>query len=125
MEALTTNLQAEAKDIVCAIKEIEVTATVQNVRGKAEEHHAKWFDTIEELCSECSIVPSLPRQCGRQIHRANTPADTPSDNYRRTITIPLLDHMLTELKSRFGQHQQTAFLGLSILPSTSIKKHFQ
>ena len=118
IEALTTNLQAEAKDIVCAVKEVTVvTATVQKVRNEVEQFHAKWFDKIKKLCEDSGIVLSLPRRCGRQIHRANTPADTPCEYYRRTITIPLLDHMLTELNSRFGQHQQTALLGLSILPS--------
>ena len=53
-------------------------------------------------------------------HRSNTPADTPSEYYRRTITVPLLDHLISEMKSRFGKHQQTALLGLSIVPSVLV-----
>ena len=34
----------------------------------------------------------------------------PCEYYRRTITIPLLDHMLTELNNRFRQHQQLLYL---------------
>lgn len=72
------------------------------------------------MCSSVGIVPSLPRRCGRQTHRSNTPADTPSEYYCRTITIPFLDHLLVEMTHRFSKHQQTALLGLSIIPSIMI-----
>ena len=121
VQALTTNLQAESRDIVSAVKEIEtVISTIQDVRENIQTHHAKWFLTVESMCSDVGTVPSLPRRCGRQTHRSNTPADTPSEYYCRTISIPLLDHLLSEMKSRFGKHQQTALLGLSIVPSVLV-----
>ena len=75
---------------------------------------------VESMCSNVGTVPSLPRRCGRQTHRSNTPADTLSEYYCRTISIPLLDHLLSEMKSRFGKYQQTALLGLSIVPSVLV-----
>lgn len=104
-----------------AVKEIEtVTATIQDVRENVHKHHDEWFLTMESMCSSVGTVPSLPRRCGRQTHRSNTPADTPGEYYCRTITIPLLDHLLSEMKSQFGKHQQTALLGLSIVPSVMV-----
>lgn len=121
VQALTTNLQSESRDIVSAVREIEtVTATIQDVRDNVQTHHFKWFLTIENMCSTVGTVPSLPRRCGRQIHRSNMPAETPSEYYCRTISIPLLDHLLSEMNSRFGKHQQTALLGLSIAPSVLV-----
>ena len=38
-------------------------------------------------------------------------------HYRRTISIPMVDHLLSELRSRFSDHQRRAMLGLSIVPS--------
>ena len=121
LQALTSNLQAEAKDIVAGVKEINtVTSTLQNARDNIDTHHSKWFRTVEKMCNDVGTEPSLPRRCGRQIHRSNVPADTPSQYYCRSISIPVLDHLLTEMKSRFSAHQRTALQSLSIVPSNMV-----
>ena len=53
-------------------------------------------------------------------HRSNVPADTPSQHYNRSISIPVLDHLLSEMMSRFTSNHQTALLGLSIVPSVIV-----
>lgn len=59
---LTRSLQAEAKDIVQAVSEINaVKATLQDVRNNVDEHHGKWFAKVEELCAHVNTEPSLPR----------------------------------------------------------------
>ena len=121
LQALTSNLQAEAKDIVAAVKEIDcVIATLQDVRDNVSTHHRRWYSSVERMCSDVGTVPSLPRRSGRQIHRSNVPADTPSEYYCRSLSIPLLDHLLSEMRSRFSSHQQTALLGLSLVPSVLV-----
>ena len=39
----------------------------------------------------------MPRVVGTQIYRSNTPAKSVSDYSKRTITVPLLDHLKCEL----------------------------
>ena len=39
----------------------------------------------------------------------STPASNPSEYYRRTITVPILDHLPAELDRRFTSHQKTAY----------------
>ena len=122
MRPLTCSLQTEAKGIIDAVKEIDnLIATLQNVRDNVDTYYSQWFHTIEEMCSGVGIQPSLPRRCNRQINRSNVPADTPSEYYCRCISIPLLDHLLSELSSRFSTHQQTALMGLSIIPEITAK----
>ena len=100
-----------------AVREIDnVTATLQDVRDNIQTHHAQWFVTITEMLSGVGMKPSVPRRCSRQTHRSNVPADTPKEYYCRTISIPVLDHLLSKLRSRFGNHQKTALLGLSLVP---------
>ncbi len=107
VQALTATLQAEAKDIVKAVSEIEnVTAAIQSVRDNIDTYHTQWFLTITDMLSKVGKEPLLPRRCGRQTHRSNTPADTPSEYFCRTISIPVLDHLLSELSSRFGNHKK-------------------
>ena len=95
-------------------------ATLQDVCDNVDTHHASWFLTVEKLCSDCGTVPSLPRRCSKQTHRSNMPADTPSEYYCWTITIPLLDHLLSQMKNRSGKHQKSALLGLAIVPSVLV-----
>ena len=62
----------------------------------------------------------LPRICGRQRHRINLPSDTPSDYYKLSRSIPLLDHMLSELNCRFSSHNQMALKGMCLIPAVLI-----
>lgn len=82
----------------------------------------KLFGTVEKMCADAGVQPSLPRVCGRQQHRSNIPAQTPSEYYRRSISIPVLDHLLSELESRFTTHQVTALQGLYLVPSVLVSK---
>jgi hypothetical protein len=74
------------------------------------------------MCSSIGIEPTLPRLCGRQRHRSNVPAQSPLEYDRRTITVPLLDHVLSELNTRFSKHQQTAHQVIFLVPSVLIAK---
>ena len=49
------------------------------------------------------------------------------NNYRRSVTIPVLDHLSSEIhvESRFSIHQKTALLGLYLIPSIAITKKFE
>ena len=69
-----------------------------------------------------NIEPSLPRLCGRQKHRENVPAQTSSEYYRRIITIPVLDHLISEIDRRFSEHHKTALLGLNWIPAIMVQK---
>ena len=121
LQALTSNLQAEIKDIVAAVGEIKtVTLTLQDVRDNIDNYHSRWFSVVEKMCGDVGTEPSVPRRCSRQTHRSNVPASTPSEYYCRSLSIPLVDHLVSEMQSRFSSHQQTALLGLSIVPSVLV-----
>ena len=71
------------------------------------------------MCNEVETTPST-RICGHQRHRASIPASNPSEYFRRTITVPILDHLLSELDKRFSSHQKTPFQGLYLVPSVLV-----
>jgi len=80
-----------------------VTAALQTARNNIDKYHSQWFCSVEEMCAAVDIEPSMPRTCGRQIHRSNITAENPTVFYKRSITIPLLDHLLSELGSYMVQ----------------------
>lgn len=121
LSGLTTSLQMEAKDIIQAVSEVStLTSTLNQVRSNVDSYHSRWFDTISKMYDDVGTAPSIPRICGRQRQRANTPACSPSEYYRRTITIPVLDHLLAELNARFTDHQKTAIQGMYLIPSVMV-----
>ena len=62
--------------------------------------------------------PRIPRRCARQIQQNNVLATTPSEYYKRAISILMLDHLESEINSRFTELQSTAAKGMSIVPAT-------
>ena len=56
------------------------------------------------------------RICRRQTMRANVPADSPLECFRKAVTFPILDELAGQFATRFSKHQQIAASGLSLLP---------
>ena len=123
LKPLTKSLQSESKDIVKAVQEIDrLERILTEKRQNVDSIHSEWFEEIDKMCRSMGVEPSLPRLCGRQQNQDNIPAQTPSQYYRRTVTIPVLDHLISEMNRRFSEHQKTAFLGLNLIPSILVKK---
>ena len=56
----------------------------------------------------------------RQTFRQNQPADTPKEYYRRSLTIPFLDNIITELNSRFTKEHRIHSNGFLVVPTQVI-----
>ena len=121
LKPLTKSL--ESKDIVEGVQEIDsLERLLTEKRQNVDSIHSKWFEEIDKMCRSVGVEPLLPRLCGRQRNRDNIPAQTPSQYYRRTVTIPVVNHLISEMDRRFSEHQKTALHGLNLIPSIWVKK---
>ena len=121
LRCLTINLQKKANDVLVAYEHVsDVLLDLELLKTNCEEEFHSWFDEVCTLAGELNIPVSCPRITSRQVHRANVPADTPEAYYRRNIMIPTLDHITTEMHSRFGPIQQTEIKLLGLIPSTAV-----
>ncbi|CAG2227075.1 Cilia- and flagella-associated protein 206 [Mytilus edulis] len=110
--------KGRAVDVVSALESVSlVKEALQDVRDNIGEFHAKWYSEILKMADDLDVTPSKPRTCGRQTTRSNVPCESTEDYYKKTIAIPLLDHMLTEMNSRFGDLQIKASMGLQVIPA--------
>ena len=82
------------------------------MRDDVDTHHCCWIDETKKMWEDIGVKVCIPRLCGRHQHRDNVPAGTPDEYYKRDFTIPLLDHVLMKMKSRFLIHQQSATYGV-------------
>ncbi len=113
----TRKLQRREIDIVKGYAEIDrIIATVVSTRENINQKHREWYEEAERFADSVNITPSMPRTCSRQLLRDNQPADTPEDYYRRTVSIPFLDHVNNELQTRFDRSSNTVVKGFHIIP---------
>ena len=54
--------------------------------------------------------------CSKQIYRQNPKGESNTDYFRVTVTVPLLDHLMSDLEMRFPGNELTAYRGLHIIP---------
>ena len=119
LKGLSISLQSSSIDICKTYRDVSNTkASVQCVRDKIEDFQTQWFDLAKGMSEAVhGTSPEIPRRCGRQRHRNNIPAKNPKEYYKRSITIPFLIHLLTQLQERFSSDHQRVGLALSLVPS--------
>jgi hypothetical protein len=67
-------------------------------------------------------LPYLPRIFGRQDNRNNVPARTPEEYYKRTVFLPFLDGILTQMSLRFCNREAAVLRLCGLLPKFALKK---
>ncbi|KAH3775844.1 hypothetical protein DPMN_177253 [Dreissena polymorpha] len=79
------------------------------------------FGPALKTAKDIGVTLTIPRQCGRQVHRANV-GGTSDEYYRRTIYIPHMDSLIQSLGSRFSESNMPAFMLYQLHPNHI--KHF-
>ena len=116
-ESLTRSLQARALDIIKAVQHV---AVLKQVLGDARSDIETQFEVLFTNASKCAekynIVVCIPRRYSKQTSRENHPGTT-IQYYRRSLAVPFLDHLISEIETRFTSHSLTAMKSLGIVPS--------
>ena len=101
-KGLSVKLQGCYTDVVHAHREIEtVKATIRGVRSKVDTFHSQVYEQVLILSRSIEVIETAPRQASTQQHWQNISSSNISDYYKRTLTIPLLDHLSFKLDSCF------------------------
>ncbi|CAB4032927.1 Hypothetical predicted protein, partial [Paramuricea clavata] len=88
-----------------------------NYRNSIDSFHDAWYAEALDLAERVNIEESKPRTVGRQTTRSNPPYKSISAYYKRTISIPLVDHINSALQHRFDTDSVNVYKGLSIVPT--------
>ena len=120
-EGITSSLQSKSIDIIAAYKHVNViTESLRDVRRNIEQYNKEWYTLAKELAQKVQVEPKIPRLCKRQLNRHNIPAESPEEYYRKNLSIPFVEHLLSELVTRFSLQQQKAINVLYLVPSNAI-----
>ena len=102
-KALSVKLQGRYVDVVRAYNEVSfVKSALQSTRESVDSFHSLFYSKALEIAELVNVQESMPRTTGRQHNRSNVPASCPSEYYQRVVTIPVLDHLISEIDSRFN-----------------------
>ena len=108
-------------DIAYAYHEVEnVKDVLRECRINVESFHDQIYRRALVIAESIAVQESSPHLASRQQHRSNIQATNCNDFYRLNLIIPLLDHLMSELETRFDEascHHITEFLLL--LPSAN------
>ena len=94
----------------------DLKATLEEVRDNIETYHHKWFTRAQQLANEINANVAVPRLCGRQTLRENYHVQMPEEYYRVSISVPFLDHLITQFDARFSTEQLAQAKGFALIP---------
>ena len=118
LEPVTQALQSVHVDMLCVKQHVhKLLLLFDNHRKNAEKYFAEGiYAPSLTTAEEIGVTVSLPRQCDRQVHRANI-GGTTEEYYRRSIYVPYMDSLIQSLKSRFSETNTPAFTVYKLHPA--------
>ena len=115
---LTKQLQSPQMDVVKCLEKVNLLfSMLKRYREEIDHRHKFWYEEAVSLAETVGTVPSKPRIASVQQNRSNTPSDTVSEYYRRILSIPFMDHLITQISARFCDRNVAALDGFFGLPS--------
>ena len=115
-------LQRKAQDIVKAYSLVSSTiADLEHLRASDDEV-AEWYEQAILLGESVGSEPRVWWITGRQQHRENVDSSTPEEYYRRSVILPFLDHLITDMKARFNSTATAASQRLSLVPEVLVEQ---
>ena len=123
-KGLSVKLQGRYIDAIRAHKDIEtVTSVVKGFRSEVDSFHDQYYHEALHLAALVGVDESAPRLASRQQHRQNVPATSTAEYYRLNVTVPLLDHLISELDSRLNSESSSVVVEfIQLLPCTLYRK---
>ncbi|KAH3695638.1 hypothetical protein DPMN_083096 [Dreissena polymorpha] len=103
LEPIRQALQSVQLDMIGVKKRVDnLTSMFTDHLENADSIFAEYiFGPALKTAEDMDVTMAIPRQCGRQVHRANV-GGTSEEYYRGTIYIPCMDSLIQSLGSRFS-----------------------
>ncbi len=115
---VTLLLQGKSIDIMDGIHLINTMKNdFTNFRNSIDSFHDAWYAEALDLAEKVEVEESKPRTVRRQTTRSNPPYKSISEYCKRTITIPLVNHINLALQHRFDTDSVNVYKGLSVVPT--------
>ena len=86
-----------------------------NMRHNIGDDHEEWYKGVILIGGKQNVIEKAPRLYLKQTNRTNQPSGTPSEYYKSSFTIPVIEHLEKDLNVRFSGKNLNIFGGLYII----------
>lgn len=119
---LSRFLQTVSLDLNRASEAVTNTISLlKERRNDCDKYFSDIYKHVEATALELEFDLRMPRLTSRQTHRDNYEGSSIQIYYQRCLYIPLLDHIINDLESRFSNHTLECYDLRFILPAVIIK----
>ena len=73
--------------------------------------------SLSTAAERSEITVSMPRVSLRQQHRSNPPSTSVEESFKLSVTIPFLDHIHSDLVTRFAAHVKQSATIQTLIPA--------
>lgn len=116
-KGLSRQLQGTSLDIITAYEMVDlITDELKKIRTDDVTEFSKLYEDCVKMAEDAEQPLSKPRVVGRQTLRSNVEAQNLEEYFRRSIFLPFLDHLISQLEDRFSGRSQDAIKALYLLP---------
>lgn len=118
LKEAAVRLQGENQDIVSGYAMIEQCSTdLKTLRANVDDYAQRIFLHSCRLAEHSGIAVTMPRITQIQRHRSNAESDSVEEYFKRSVVIPFLDHLISDLSSRFDKHAKQVASLQGLLPT--------
>ena len=118
LKEATVKLQGQNQDIVYGVTTIQRCFTeLKTLRADIDLYSHRIFEHSCRVAERSGITVTMPRVSQRQQHRPNPQSYSVEDYFKYPVTIPFLDHLISDLSSRFDVHTKRAASLQGLLPT--------
>ena len=93
---------------------------VRKILNNMDGYHDIWYQRLLEVSNSVDVEECLPRHSKISVYGDNTPADNAKDYYKRTTSIPLLNHLKNQLDDRFNESSTLCVEAFKIVPAVML-----
>ena len=98
-------IQRVGQDIVSGVHSVmECCRELKGVRNDVDGFSNRIFQHSSRITEISGVSVSMPRVSGCQCHRSNPKFTSVEESFKKTIVIPFLDHLISDISSRFSEH---------------------
>ena len=117
LKQAVVNLQGKNKDIVSGVSTVmQCCEDLKKVREDIEAYSQRIYLHNCIIAEKSGIFVSMPRTVKCQQHRSNPESSSVAYHIKKSVAILFLDHLISDISSRFSTHSKQAASLQRLLP---------
>ena len=121
LKGIAKKLQKRDSDIAQAYGMIDgAMREILQSREKFDQVWEEWFAIAHNLAENLGTTLKMPRTSRMMKNRSNVPAENPEQYFKRSVGVPFMDNLSSELLARFSTQNRKFAAIMSLVPAALV-----